>query len=171
MNNNKENLKQLLSRFLDRDQVAAAEEDFRLGSKILSSSHAHEPEADVIASIKEQISVELDARKKQTKFRVAIQRLAAAAAIILVGTLVARFLASDNSRLIVPDMAAAEHLLWEDEDITESDHQLTLLITEIEQMEDGVLSAGLGQYNGNNGGDLVDLEMEIDEINIDFWEG
>jgi len=171
MNNNKENLKQLLARFLDRDHAAAAEEDFRLGNKILSSSHAPEPEAEIIASIKEQISVELDTRKKQTKFRAAIQRLAVAAAIIIVATLAVRFFMPDNSRLAVHDGAAAEQLLWQDEDITESDHQLTLLITEIKQLEDSVLSAGLGQYNGNNGGDFAELEMEIDEINIDSWEG
>ena len=61
--------------------------------------------------------------------------------------------------------------LWDSEDIAADDVDLAILTAEIKEIEEDVLALELGENGGNGQIDMAELEMELMEINGDFWEG
>jgi len=62
--------------------------------------------------------------------------------------------------------------IWESDDITAADADLAIFTTEIEQIEDELMSLQLGEDDGNGDSSVSELEMELIEINnSDFWKG
>jgi hypothetical protein len=62
-------------------------------------------------------------------------------------------------------------VIWESEDISADDANLATLIAETEEIEGEMLALELGENGGNGSGSLTELEMELEEINSDFWKG
>ena len=49
--------------------------------------------------------------------------------------------------------------------------ELLTLIAELEQVEDEILALQSDQVNGNGSKAVTELELELIEINSDFWKG
>jgi len=170
MTENYENLEELLSRFLDKHQIHEAAEDIRLGEELLASFGGPAPDKAVIDGIKAQIEVSLEARKKRRLARSVFYRVAVAAAIVVLAIAGARFFTGPE-RKATGVASAAYASIWDDENGPAGDEQLAALITEIDEIEASMLAIRLGE-NGTEGGMiLTDLEVEISEINGDFWKG
>ena len=56
-------------------------------------------------------------------------------------------------------------------DIAADDEDLAVFTAQIEQIEAEVQTLQSGQDTGNGESTLVELEMELMEINSDFWKG
>ena len=61
--------------------------------------------------------------------------------------------------------------IWENDDITTADEDLAVFTAQIDQIEDEVLTLQSGERAGNGDSTLVELELELIEINSDFWKG
>ena len=170
MTENNENLNELLSRFLDERQTHEAAEDIRAGEKLLASFSAPVPDQAVINSIKEQIEMRLEARKKQKLASSMFHRVAVAAVIIVLAIAGVKFF-PEPKRERVAVSKVGQDFIWDDGSGTGSDEQLAALTAQIDEIEASMLAIKLGENGGEGGTLLTDLEVEMSEINGDFWKG
>ena len=63
------------------------------------------------------------------------------------------------------------HSIWESEDVTVDDQSLSVLAAEIEQIESELLAVQSYENGDDLADDIEELEMELIEINTDFWKG
>jgi hypothetical protein len=165
-----EDLRELLGRFFDAEQVASYVEDFQKTEQILREHPAPEPDEMLIANIKAEIAMRLPARRAEI-FRHRVWELAGIAAAIAVLALVGVRLSHDPGHqtgyyaLLIPTA------IWESTNIAADDTDLALFTTEIEQIRDEMLGLESGRDAGNGEGSIADLEMELIEISSDFWKG
>ena len=159
MNDNHENMDKLLSSLLDTNEAARTKQDIQLGDKIINGFTSPEPDPVVVSKIKTRISVRLTQRNK---FRTAAWRATAAAVIIIVTAIGARFIGNDNNMSKNQQNVAA--IIWND-DI------LTSLAGQIEEIESDMLNIRLDEYGSENGEVFIELEHDIAEINGEFWKG
>jgi peptidoglycan hydrolase CwlO-like protein len=61
--------------------------------------------------------------------------------------------------------------IWESDDITADDEDLAVFTAQIEQIEDEVQTLQSSEDTGNGENTITELEMELIEINSDFWKG
>jgi len=167
---NNENLNELLSRFLDERQTHEAAEDFRAGEKLLASFPVPACDQDVINGIKAQIKVRLEARKRQKLIRSMFHRVAACAVIIVLAIAGVKFFPEPKRERVTVSKAGSD-FIWDDEIGTGSDEQFAALTAKIDEIQASMLAIRLDE-NGDEGGTiLTNLEVEISEINGDFWKG
>jgi len=170
MTENNENLNELLSRFLDERQTHEAAEDIRAGEKLLASFSVPACDQAVINSIKEQIEVRLEARKRQKLASSMFYRVAVAAVIIVLAISGVKFFPEANREQATVGKVGSG-FIWDDEIGTGSDEQLTALTAQIDEIEASMLTIRLGENGVEGGMILTNLEMEMSEINGDFWKG
>lgn len=172
-NRNQENLRELFEKFFNAEQAESCVEDIRKGEQILREHPAPEPDDVLIADIKAQIALRLQARRAHHFRRVLYEVVGAAAAIIIITTVSLQLFQQKNVRK--PGEVAHASLLptsiWESDDITTDDQDLATFTTQIEQIEDEVQTLQSGQEVGNSESTIEELEMELVEINSDFWKG
>lgn len=167
-----EKLKDLFEKFLDSEQAEQAVNDIEEGERILHRNPAPEPSDELIAGIKAEIAGQLLHRKENT-FRKAIYKtMAVAATFILFAVISVKFFEKDTSE---PERMASQSTMptavWESECLADDSADAAALVAEVEQIESDLLAAQLGE-NGSNGYETVtELEMELIEINSDFWKG
>ncbi len=170
MTENYENLDELLSRFLDKHQIHEADEDIRLGEELLASFGGPAPDKAVIDGIKTQIEVHLRVRRKRRLVRSMFYRVAVAAVIVVLAIAGARFF-TQPERKATGVASAAYASIWDDENGPAGDEQLAALTTEIDEIEASMLAIRLGEDGAGGDTLLTDLEVEMTEINGDFWKG
>ncbi len=167
MNGKKENLKELLNKFYAEAEAAKAEEDILRGEQIISDNPSPQPDEKLISEIKSRISVELakqDRRGVRTYLRTA---LAAAAVILIVSGLIVMY----NHKTVKPaGSPIISQVGIENSDFTADDAELAVLAADIEALEDEILALRLGE-NGTEWMNADEIEIELLEINEDFWKG
>lgn len=157
---NEENLKDLFEKFAGPQEAEQAADDIRRGEKILRQHPAAEPDKELLAEIKTQVRSALSGTKTATFPRLA-RRIAAVAAVLVIGALITISLYEQGPAPVSPTT-----IIWEGED-----PDLAAFSAEIEQIESDLLALQLGE-NGTNGHlELTELEMELMEIDGDFWKG
>ena len=158
---NQENLKDLFERFAGPQEAEQAADDIRRGDQILRQHPAPEPGRELLAEIKTQVRSSLQSTKTATLPRLA-HRIAAVAAVLLIGALITISLFERE-----PAPAPPATIPWD----VAQDRDLAAFSAEIEQIESDLLALQLGE-NGTNGHlELTELEMELMEIDADFWKG
>ena len=162
----KENLKELFEKFLNPQQTRQAAEDVRQGEQILGQYPAPVPDKELADNIKAKISETL-VRRKSTAFKYTAYKAAAVAAVLIVLTTISVKLFDKEPAVGVRIPSA----IWESDDIAVDDAELAVLTAEIEQIESEIMALHLGENGGNGSGAITDLEMELVEINSDFWKG
>ncbi|KPJ66430.1 MAG: hypothetical protein AMJ43_08110 [Coxiella sp. DG_40] len=182
MNEKEENMKDLFERLFGSEQAEEIEQDIRKGEQMFREYPAPQPDRELIADIKTEITASL-LRRKTNAFRRTVYKMAAvAAAVIIVSAISVRLFESrpsatgrDEKGASAPERVVAgsaiPESLWESEDLSTDDTDLAILTAEIEQIEDEILASRLGENGGNGGEDLTELEIELIAINSDFWKG
>jgi hypothetical protein len=61
--------------------------------------------------------------------------------------------------------------IWESDNIAADDADLAVFTAEIEQIEYEVHNLQSGEDIGESENSVTELEMELEEINTDFWKG
>jgi hypothetical protein len=156
---NEENLKDLFEKFTGPQEAEQAAEDIRRGEKILRQHPTPEPDKELLAEIKTQVRSALHSTKTATVPRLA-RRIAAVAAVLLIGALITISLFDQEPTPIPPGA-----IIWTD------DPKLAAFSAEIEQIESDLLALQLGEKGTNGHLELTELEMELIEIDGDFWKG
>lgn len=167
----KENLKELFEKFLDPQQAIEATEDIRKGEQILREHPAPEPDKELIASIKSEITATLLNKQANVFRKIAYRVSAVAAAVIIIAAIGLNLLKKDSSSEKLMSASIIPSAIWEGDNVTTDDVELALFTAEIEQIENQLRVLQLGE-NGENGDRALDeLKMEFLEINNDFWKG
>jgi len=169
---NEENLKELFEKFVGGEQAERAVEDVRKGEQILREHPASEPDGELIARIKAEIAASLQRKKENAFRRIVYKTLVVAAVFILLVTIGVELFEkgrSEPERVITSSIIP--EAVWESERLADDDADLATLIAEIEQIESELLAVQLGENGGNGHEAVTELEMELIEINSDFWKG
>lgn len=165
-----ENLKELFEKFLDSRQAGEAARDIEEGLEIVGRHAAPEPDKMLIGSIKTRTANALRDKKTKAGSRGIYRTAAVAAAVLIVGVLSVRLYRPDwfqtSQRQLAMDAA-----VWETDDIAEADPELAVLAAEIDQVENKIVTLQFDNINGIEYEVESDLEMELIEIDSDFWKG
>ncbi len=169
---NQENLKELFEKFLDAEQAESCAEDVQKAEQILREHPAPEPDDMLIANIKAEIAMRLPAGRTYVFKQIAYKVVGIAAAVIILTAIGLRLFEKGNDEpgpvvyaSIIPTA------IWESDDIAAVDANLAIFTVEIEQIENELLALRLGEDDGNGDRSVTELEMELIQINSDFWKG
>jgi hypothetical protein len=167
----RENLRELLARFMDADEAGQAAEDIERGDELLRAHPAPQPDEDTVAGIKAMVSAAVSRRHRITLHR-RIFAVAAAAAIVAVSASAIRyFYGQPAERTPVRYAAVISDKIWESSDITTDDADIAVLTAEISTIENELYGVELSDSGVSGGLDADDLEMELIGIGGDFWKG
>jgi len=170
------NLKELFEKFVGSSEAEKAVEDIRKGEQILRENPAPQPSSEVIDEIKYEIAKDLlQKRTGAYGFRKTVYEVAAVAAIVTILTAISIkfFVKSDEPYGPVKTEYASviPTSFWDSEDAVTDDTNLAILTAKIEQIEGEMLSLQLGRSESNGQTAVTELEMELEEIESDFWKG
>ncbi len=168
-----ENLRELFENFVGPEQARQAADDVRQVEQILEENPAPEPSEEVQWQIKERICQALEKKRRSRRYWMPAYRAVAVAAVIIFVFVVSLELFKRPTELPRERPGYADSIpaaVWEGSDMVEDDAELAVLYAEIEQMEDDFLTVQLDQGYGNGGDNLTELELELMEINSEFWE-
>jgi len=131
-----------------------------------------EPDKELIAGIKAEIAKAVLLRKRNVFRRIVYKAAVVAAAVIILAAIGIRLFekgGGEPGRVVAVSRIPAA--IWESERLADDDADLASLTAEIEQIESDLLALQLGENGGNGYGAAAELEMELIEINNDFWKG
>ena len=162
------NLRELLGRFLDPEEARAAAQDIAAGEKILAKYPAPEPDPEVVGRL--QSTVATMAHRRRRRIQEARYGAAVAAAVMILATVgvLQRYHGGSGGTVYASILPAA---IWESEDIASDDPELIFFTAEIEQIEQQIEALESGEFHGNGDMALEELEMELAEMDTDFWKG
>jgi len=170
---NNENLRELFEKFFDAEQAKRCVEGIRKAEQILNEHPAPEPDDMLIANIKAEIAMRLQSSRAHRFRRIVYEVVSAAAVILFVATIGLQLFKTPppagtgtvNYASLIPTE------IWDGDDITVDDETLAVFTAQIEQIENEVIALQSGEDTGNGDSTLAELEMELVEINSDFWKG
>ncbi|MHC4618482.1 MAG: hypothetical protein ACYTEQ_12100 [Planctomycetota bacterium] len=169
---NGENLRELFEKFAGGEEAKKAVEDISQGERILRQHPAPPPSDELIAQVQAKAAGALAANKARA-FRRAVYKVAAVAAVFFIAAVA-------SVRLVGPPEDKTDEIysasiipaaIWESDDIAADDTDLALLSAEVNELRQEMLALRLGENGGNGLEDLTELEMELAEVNGDFWKG
>ncbi len=166
----RENLKALLKKFFGPEQAEDAAEDIRKGEQILRENPAAGPDEKIIDDIKLNLAEVLHRRKGSVFRKTAYRAVAVAAAAVLV-VVVVKLLESDTDFEKPGIDSTISKVIWESGTLVADDEDLLILAEEIRQIEAETLALRLGEGNDYQQMDVGELEVELMEMNGDFWKG
>jgi hypothetical protein len=169
---NQENLRELFEKFFDTEQAESCVEDIQKAERILRENPAPEPDDMLIANIKAEIALRLQVSRAH-RFRRIIYEVVSAAAVILFVTMIGLQLfqkpATESGTVNTASILPTK--IWESDNIAVDDEDLAVFTTQVDQIEDEVTTLQSGEDTGNGDSALNELEMELIEINNNFWKG
>ncbi len=170
-NRNRENLRELFEKFFDAEQAESCVEDIQKAEQILREHPAPEPDDMLIANIKAEIAMRLQAARAHRFRRIIYGAVGTAAAILLVASVYLQLFQKDAPQNGDYHASLISTAMWEGDDVTVDDEDLAVFTAQIEQIENEVRTLQSGEDTGNGDSTLTELEMELIEINSDFWKG
>ncbi len=167
---NQENLKEYLKKFLGRQEAEQAAEDIQKAEQMLAEYPAPQPDAMLLASIKRRMTDALPYKRENNFSRVFYKTVSVAAVFILLTVISVMLFTNGRTERLTGGLVMST-AIWESEDISADDANLATLIAETEEIEGEMLALEMDENGGNDSGSLTELEMELEEINSDFWKG
>jgi hypothetical protein len=166
----KENLKDLLERFVDSQKAVVAAEDIDKGDKIVELYPAPQPSTELIAGIKADVQTVLLHRRARTIRYATYKAVAVAAIVVVVGAVVLSLFKKSNEARQVAAGVSKGSVVWASE-YTGEDDEVSMLTAEVNQIASELVAVRLNEGMGNGNGVTSNLEMELIETNGDFWKG
>jgi len=169
---NQENLRELIEKFFDAEQAENCVEDIQKAERILREHPAPEPDDMLIANIKAEIALRLQATRAHRLRRIVYEFVSAAAVILFVAMIGLQLFqkpATESGKVNYASIIPTE--IWESDNIAVDDKDLAVFTTQIDQIEDEVITLQSGEDTGNGDSTITEMEMELIEINSDFWKG
>ena len=172
-NQNQDNLKELLAKFYDAEQIESCAEDFRKAERILHEHPAPEPDPMLIANIKAEIAMRLGGRRVRRLRRFLYEAVGVAAAIVFLTFISLQHVQKPEipSGNGVYAASLIPEAIWESDNIAVDDAELAVFTTEIDQIESEIQTLQSGEEISESESTITELEMDLAEINSDFWKG
>lgn len=168
---NGENLRELFERFYTFEEAREAADEIQAAERILRENPAPEPSVGFLEKVESKINSRLLYREHRRRFRrTAYKAAVAAAAVIVVATLWMGLKKDSGGDSPLAYASIVPTAIWESDNIAVDDMVLAFFTVEIEQIEGEVKAFLLGE-NGNGEAGVDELEMELMEIENDFWKG
>ena len=168
---NGDELKDLVRQFFEAGQASSCLEDFQAAQRILEDHPAPPPDDMLIANIKAEIAMRLPLRRSQI-FRFKVWETAGvAAAIALVAFLGTRFGQQPHHQGAFQQASLLPMAIWESNNIAADDADLAAFTAEVEQIRNEVVALESGDATTDADSAVTELEMQLVEINSDFWKG
>lgn len=169
---NDENLKKLFEKFVGGEQAKQAVEDIQKGERILRNYPAPEPDRKLITNIKAGIAANLQHKKEKAFRTIVYKTMAVAAAFILVAVISVKLSERNKRETERPAVASTmPKSVWESKCLADDGADSAVLVAEVEQIESDLLAMQSNENGGNGYKDATELEMELSEIDSDFWKG
>lgn len=166
----RENLTELLRRFMDDSAAHAVQADLESVERVLEAHPAPVPSPAALSTIKMRMVAAAARRRWRVRlFRAAV---ATAAAIILTALAAHYDRRPTVSRPSVSFASIIPAAVWESHDLATDDPDLAYFTSEIHQIESQMQAIEAGDDTEVRGSDtLDDLEMELIAIETEFWKG
>lgn len=164
-----ENLEELFGKFLNENDARKAAEDITQGEKLLNEYPAPQPDNALLLSIQERINNKLSQTKKQNSASIGHWAAAIAAAVLIIG-FISITLLNRTQHLQITDRPAIAVSLETEDDFLQDDSEFLLLAAQLQDIEDEFTAVQSG-LNGYYSSIADELEIELLEINSDFWKG
>jgi len=165
----RENLAELLRRFMDDSTARAAQTDIEEADRILGAHPAPAPGARVLSTVKNLMIV--TAARRRRRHRIFRGAVAAAAAVFLM-VLVGRHGGSSTDQPRVNFASIIPTAVWESHDIASDDLDLVYFTSEIRRIEKQMRDLETDQDVAPRGNDVLDeVERELIAIETEFWKG
>ena len=166
----RENLKELVERFFEAGQVESCLEDFQEAEQILREHPAPQPDDMLISNIKAEIAMRLPARRAKI-FRHKVWEAAGVAATIAIVAFLGVRLSQRPAQQHSLYASLLPTAIWESNNLATDDADLAVFTAEIEQVRSEVVALESGEDTPDPDSAIAELEMELVEINSDFWKG
>lgn len=172
-----ENLKELFEKFFDAEQAQKHLDDVQEAERIIEQYPAPEPDDMLIANIKAEIAMRLPAERTHIYDRAAYRIASVAAAVIILAAVGLRMFEKESIKPI-PIVTAGINIteiipaaIWDSEDIAVDDMNLANFATQIDQIESDLLALQAGDDGLDGDNAIMELEVELMEVEGDFWKG
>jgi hypothetical protein len=162
-----DNLKELFERFMPSAEAETAADEVRAGEDLLQDHPAPQPRPEIIVGIKLQIHEKLAGHPRASH---PLYRIAVAAAAVIAVALIGYLGRAPQSHPSLSRAALIPTAIWESDDLASDDFDIAYFASEIQHIEAQVraLEAGEGQSIG--AGALDEVEMELMQIDTEFWK-
>ncbi|HUV63729.1 MAG TPA: hypothetical protein VMW24_07515 [Sedimentisphaerales bacterium] len=171
MNDQKrENLKELVEKFFGAGQAESCLQDFQEAERILREHPAPRPDDMLISNIKAEIAMRLPARRARI-FRHRVWEAAGVAAAVAIVAFLGVRLSQQPDRQHSFHASLLPTAIWESNNIVADDVDLAVFTAEIEQIRSEVAALESGEDTADPDSAIAELEMELVELNSDFWKG
>ena len=166
-----ENLRQLLGRFMPAQRAGEALDDIERGEQILRDNPAPEPRPELLLAIKAELAEHLAVRRRHGLTWL-VPRLAAAAAMVVLASVGFRLVGTgrDKPNLGRDFAGLIPAAIWESDNIEADDVSLAYISTELERIENELRSLSSGETQDDESA-VDEVEMELKEIEAEFWKG
>jgi hypothetical protein len=164
MENKKENIDNLLSRFYSPDQAEQIKKDIAQGEQLFDGYRAPQPQENIINNIKLNIS----RKRRHTGILHVLVKTIAVAAVVLV----ASYLLLQNTATQKPAVNNIQNSYRAA--MTRTDNSITELEKEAQLLGSEVMAVRLGEDNGTNeqlSDSVGNVETEIIDTENFFWKG
>jgi hypothetical protein len=162
----REDLTELFRLWLDPQEAQDAAREVRAAEEMIESNPAPLPATATLDRIKQQMRLR-SIHRRRNHFMEGVA--AVAAAIMIVVGLSQYNLNRPSSAIgfasLIPDA------LWESDDIASDDVKLAYFNSEVDRLEAQVQAIEYGDADTSGAGTLNEVEMELFEIDTDFWKG
>ena len=166
---NGENLTDLFERFVDSERAQEAVDDIERGDDILRRWPAPEPSDELLAQIKERTAARLVHSGHRHLRWFASRAAGIAAAFVIIASVW-----TGLQRNAGPGVASAASLIptaiWESNNIAADDLRLASFTAEVERIENELKTLLLDE-SGNDEAAITEAEIELMDIQGEFWKG
>jgi hypothetical protein len=164
----RENLTELFERWLDPSQARTAASEVQAVERMFTDYPAPLPRTQTLEQIRGAICARLSRRRRVALFAKGLATVAAAIVLTVVG--LSRH-TLDHPRGQVNSASLIPASLWESDDLSSDDAQLAYFTSEINTLEDQVQALRSGDFEGGGAGALDEVELELFQIDTEFWKG
>ncbi len=161
----KENLKELLGKFLPPHEAAEAEYNIQQGENIFHTHPAPQPSERLLYLTKTNIAAKLNYQKVNSLRRIVLKAAAVAALFAIITYLTTFFYKNDHTKYL-PTASIIQA-----GDFFSDDQEISLISSEVEQISNDMTSLTLEQNGSADNENIIDLEMNLIEVNGSFWKG
>jgi hypothetical protein len=164
----RENLTELLRRFMDDSAAQAVQADIEVAERILETYPAPAVSPATLSTIR-ALTIATAARKHR-RTQVFRGTVAVAAALILT-VLIGRHGPAPSSRPGISFASIIPTAIWESDDIAADDLDLVYFASEIRQIEAQMQAIDSEETEIHGDRALDDLQIELIAIETEFWKG
>ncbi len=162
----REDLTALFRLWLDSQEAQDAIREVRTAEELIESHPAPQPSPATL----ERIGLQMRLRAAHRRRNHFLEGIAAVAAAVLITVGLSQF-SLQRSSSTIGFASLLPTALWESDDIASDDVKLAYFNSEVDRLEAQVQAIEHGDSDAGSAGTLDDVELELFQIDTDFWKG